>query len=150
MSKPRTSVPIAAQIDVLTELPSPGGVRVRVRAKAAKGHETDARPVGGFFVVRRYEGDEFYLTDWRQFSRNWMEFVEPPPKEWIDAMKLAEDQKAELMAKKEIEQKRSPEELLVFALSQAMRQQGRAPADFDYSSGQFKTGQQEPTKDATI
>ncbi len=131
--------PIPAQVDVITELPSKSGeTRVRVRALAAKGHELDARPIGGFFVVRRYAGDEFYLTDWRQFSKAWMEFVDEPPQEWLDAMMINEEQVAELMAKQEAERTRNPAEELVLAMSRLMNQAGVKPAQFDYSSGLMK------------
>lgn len=126
-----------AEVNVIDELPTQGGVLVR--AKAAKGHEEDARPIGGFFIRRRYAGDTFRINDWKQFSANWMEFVDEPPQAWLEAMKLDADKKAELMAKAQEEQRETPEQKLVFAMSQLMaRTAGRSPDEFDHSSGRFK------------
>lgn len=138
MSTSRAPV-MKADISVLTELPSSGGRRVKVRAKATLERTGDAHPVAGFFVIRRYDGDEFHLNDWKQFSSRWMEFVDEPPQEWLDAMDLNEKEKAALMAKQREEEKNSTGEAMVFAMSQALgRMMGRPPTEFDHSSGRFK------------
>lgn len=87
------------RVQVETERP---GI-VKVRAKAAPGREMDARPVAGFFVRRRYEGDEFMINDWQEFSPRWMEFVDDPPPEWIEKIKAREGE-IELVAKKAAEE----------------------------------------------
>lgn len=129
---------IKAEVNVIDELPVKG-TAVRVRAKAAKGHEEDARPIGGFFVRRRYAGDEFYINDWKQFSANWMEFVDEPPQAWLDAMKVDAERKADLMAQQQQAEQKAADDKLVFAMSQLIsRTMGRAPEEFDHSSGRFK------------
>lgn len=141
---------IKAEVQVIDEL-SPQEARngVRVRAKAAKGHEGDARPVGGFFIKRRYEGDEFVITKPEQFSSVWMEFVDEPPKAWLNAMKVNEENKARLMAKAREDQANNAAESFMFAMSQVLaRSQGRSPNDFDHSSGQFKQAPPAPSAEA--
>lgn len=94
------------QVQVETERPG----LVTVRAKAAPGREMDARPVAGFYVRRRFEGDTFKIGDWKDFSPRWMEFVDDPPAEWVERIKAREGD-IELMAQKaEEENSLSPRE----------------------------------------
>jgi hypothetical protein len=131
---------VRADVQVIDELtPAEARSGVRVRAKTAKGHEDDARPIGGFYIKRRYAGDEFIITKPEQFSQVWMEFVDEPPAEWVTAMKLNDDRKAELMVKQQEPTPAPSMDALVFAMSQAIsRSVGRPPTDFDHSSGRFK------------
>jgi hypothetical protein len=83
---------------------------VTVRAKAAPGREMDARPIAGFFVRRRYEGDTFQINDWVEFSPRWMEFIDKPPDGWIEKIQEREKEQLDLMAKAEIENAKTPEQ----------------------------------------
>lgn len=130
-------MPIAAKVDVTTDPVVPG--IIRVRAVAPSDRKNDARPVAGFYVVRRYDGEVFSISDWKQFSRRWMEFIDEPPKEWLEALEIEEDKRAEVMAKAEAEAKVTPEERLVFAMSQVLGMQtGKSPNAFDASNGKFR------------
>jgi hypothetical protein len=96
------------QVQVETERP---GI-VTVRAKPAPGREFDAKPIGGFYVRRRYAGDEFKIAKWQDFSPRWMEFVKPEevPTDWIEAIKAREGA-IEVFAQEAAEQDSlSPEE----------------------------------------
>lgn len=94
------------QVQVETERPG----TVTVRAKAAPGREMDARPVAGFYVRRRYEGDTFKISDWKEFSPRWMEFVDDPPAEWLEKIKAREGEIELMAAKAEEENSLSPRE----------------------------------------
>lgn len=107
------------RVQVETERP---GI-VTVRAKAAPGHESDARPIAGFFVRRRYEGDTFKINAWHEFSPRWMEFVDDPPADWIEKIKGREGD-IELVARKAAEENAlSPRDHLMrqmFSVAQLM------------------------------
>jgi hypothetical protein len=135
---PRTQA-VAAEVRVIDDLPVTGGVRVR--ALAAKGHETDARPIAGFYVRRRYAGDEFEIPNWQTFSSNWMEFIEEPPKEWREKIEEREKKVIEIAAAEANKTQVNPAEALMFAMSQMMRQQAKTAGDFDASSGKFKSAE---------
>jgi hypothetical protein len=138
MAKQSRTPVVAAQINVISDVPG----SVTVRAVAPTERMNDARPLAGFYIRRRYHNDEFALSDWRQFSKRWMEFVDEPPEDWVKAMELDEVQKAELMAKAIEEDKQAKAEPLMFALSQMLGGMGvKKPGDFDYSSGRMKDPQ---------
>lgn len=94
------------KVQVETERP---GI-VKVRAKAAPGREGDARPIAGFFVRRRYEGDEFMIADWKEFSPRWMEFVDTPPDGWVEKIKAREGDVDVMARKAEAENAKTPEQ----------------------------------------
>ncbi len=142
MAQARTSKTnaVSADIRVIDELP-PDQLQngVRVRALAAKGHETDARPVGGFFIRRRYAGEEFVIPRWELFSPNWMEFVEEPPAKWKEMIELRAQQKLDLEAKAAAEPPAPSANDLMFAMSQVLaRAVGRTPQEFNFSDGTMK------------
>lgn len=78
----------SARVEVQTEV---DGGKVRVRAIAPNGRINDARPVAGFFIRRRYHGEEFLIASWDQFYPSWMEFVDQPPEEWKSKIQKAKD-----------------------------------------------------------
>src|SRR5687767_12106668 len=142
MAQARTSKTnaVAADIRVTDEL-SPDQQRdgVRVRALAAKGRELDARRVGGFFIRRRYAGDEFVIPRWELFSPNWMEFVDEPPAKWKEMIELRAQQKLDLEAKAAAEPPPVSANDLMFAMSQVIaRSIGRTPEQFDFANGTMK------------
>jgi len=71
-------VAVAAQVQLVTEVPG----RVLVRAKPPGGRLNDAKPLCGFFTIRRYAGETFRINSWQEFSPRWMEFVDPMPEDW--------------------------------------------------------------------
>ncbi len=95
---------LRAQVE--TERPG----KVLVRAKAAPGKDGDGRPIGGFYVRRRYAGDEFRINDWQEFSPRWMEFVDEPPKDWIEKIEGREGMRMDLMAEAEVSNAKSPDQ----------------------------------------
>jgi hypothetical protein len=68
-----------------TEIEKPGVVLVQAFAPPTKAE--DAKPVCGFFVRRRFHGQQFLLAKPEEFSANWMQFAETPPKEWIEKLR---------------------------------------------------------------
>lgn len=65
---------------------------VLVRALASTGKLNDGKPVAGFLLRRRYHGDVFALQHPKEFTPNWMEFVESPPESWVkEIRKLHKD-----------------------------------------------------------
>lgn len=76
---------MAASVQVVTETEKPG--LVMVRAVATGERAKDGRPVAGFFVRRRYDGDRFMIAKPEEFSANWMRFEDQPPKEWVSIIK---------------------------------------------------------------
>lgn len=96
------------KVQVETERP---GI-VTVRAKAAPGREMDSRPIAGFYVRRRYEGDEFKISTWQEFSPRWMEFVDTPPQDWLDNIKAREGERDDFMAKAAVENAKTPQQRL--------------------------------------
>lgn len=76
---------MAASVQVQTEIEKPGFVMVCAIAHGER--MNDGRPVAGFFVRRRYEGDRFMLADPSEFSPVWMRFEDPIPKEWEAPLK---------------------------------------------------------------
>jgi hypothetical protein len=128
---------IPAEVRVIDDIPVKTGVRVR--CLAAKGHEGDARPISGFYVRRRYEGDEFMIPNWEMFSSNWMEFAEEPPADWREKIEARDQRKLEIAAKAAEKHEQPRAEDLMFAMSQMLaRQIGRNPNEFDHASGKFK------------
>lgn len=128
---------IPAEVRVIDDIAVPKGVRVR--CLAAKGHEGDARPISGFYIRRRYEGDEFLIPSWEMFSSNWMEFVDEPPAEWLEKLEERDQRKIEVAAKAAEQREPPSAEDLMFAMSQMVaRSIGRNPNEFDHSSGKFK------------
>jgi len=102
---------------------------VAVRAKAAPGREMDSRPIAGFYVRRRFEGDVFKINDWKEFSPRWMEFVETPPNGWqeqIDAREQANDQ---ALVRAEIENNRSPREQIMSQMFSMASLMGNQPVE---------------------
>ena len=77
---------MAGAIQVVTEIENPNA-HVAVKAIAPIDRQDDARPVAGFYVRRRYHGDEFMIEKAEEFSPTWMRFVDTPPDEWIAAIK---------------------------------------------------------------
>lgn len=107
---------------------------VKVRAKAAPGHELDARPIGGFYVRRRYEGDVFYIAKPEDFSPRWMEFVDQPPKDWLEKIGIREEQREAFMVRAAEENAKTPDAAM-FSMAEA----GRAkPVEIDYRNGTVK------------
>lgn len=130
---------ISAQVEVIDDLPVPKGTGARVRVIAAKGREGDARPIGGFYLRRRYEGEEFVIPSWEMFSSNWMEFVGEPPADWIEKIEAREQKKLEFAQAEAAKPKTTGAENLMFAMSEMMaRAVGRTPGEFDYATGKFK------------
>ncbi len=98
---------MASVLKVQLETDRPG--LVPVRAKPAPGHELDGRPIGGFYIRRRWAGEQFAINDWREFSPRWMEFVDETavPKDWWDKLKIREEERAAFIAKAEDENKKT-------------------------------------------
>lgn len=113
-----------ALLQVQTETDRPG--KVLVQAKPAPGREMDARPIGGFYIRRRYAGDQFRINDWTEFSPRWMEFIEEPPAEWKEKI-LAREGDIRLMAEKAAEENvLTPVDLMkreMFSMASMMRPQ---------------------------
>ena len=112
---------------------------VTVRAKSAPGREMDARPIAGFFVRRRYEGEQFKISDWREFSPRWMEFIDTPPSDWLDNIKVTEGCREDFIAKAELENARSPRERMaeqVFSMLSMMKD--REEKVLEHSTGRIK------------
>lgn len=76
----------AAQVVVETERQSSKS-DVLVRAVASGSRMNDGRPVAGFMFRRRYHGDIFAIKDAKEFSPNWMEFVDGTPEKWLPVIK---------------------------------------------------------------
>ena len=76
---------MGASVKVETEIEKPGTVMVRAVAHGEA--INDGRPVAGFFVRRRYDGDRFLLASPDEFSPTWMRFEDTPPKEWDAVLK---------------------------------------------------------------
>lgn len=128
---------MAQVLRATTETERPG--KILVRAKAAPGRENDAKPVAGFFVRRRYAGDEFRINDWNEFSPRWMEFVDEPPKDWLKKIGLREEDREQFMAKAMEENKLTPQELMqrqVFSMAQAAQPK---LVELDYANGGTKS-----------
>lgn len=97
---------------------------VRVRALAAPGREMDAKPVAGFFVRRRFEGDEFMLANWHEFSPRWMQFVDKPPQDWLDKINAREQNNLQVQTRSEAENAKTPEQRIaetMFSMASVMK-----------------------------
>ena len=113
-----------AVLRVQTETERPG--IITVRAKAAPGREMDAKPVAGFFVRRRFEGDTFKINEWHEFSPRWMEFVDNPPQEWLDKINAREQNNQQIQTRAEAENAKTPETRIaetMFSMASVMRNQ---------------------------
>lgn len=129
------------KVQVETERP---GI-VQVRAKAAPGREMDSKPVAGFFVRRRFEGDVFMIAEWHEFSPRWMEFVDPDkvPKDWIEKIESREGNRNFLIAQAERENAKSPRELMAEAfMSMAQAAGGGDVLTINQSTGKVTKGSQ--------
>jgi hypothetical protein len=127
-----------AVLKVQVETEKPG--TVLVRAKAAPGREGDSRPIAGFYVRRRYEGDTFKISEWHEFSPRWMEFIDTPPDGWIEKIQAREGSRDDLMAKAQVENSKTPEQRIaesMFSMASLMQQ---APAEqINQSTGKRST-----------
>lgn len=130
------------QLQVETDRPG----LVKVRAKAAAGREMDSRPLAGFYIRRRYEGDTFAINDWREFSPRWMEFIEEPPKEWLDAIEKREGVREIVMAEAAANGVVEPARPSQFAMSQS-NPVPRSSNEFDYGKGRPKM---DKTRDSAV
>lgn len=113
-----------ALLKVQVETEKPG--TVLVRAKAAPGRELDSRPIAGFYVRRRFEGDTFKINEWHEFSPRWMEFIDTPPPEWMEKIQAREGNRDDLMAKAQFENAKTPEQKLaesMFSMASLMHAQ---------------------------
>jgi hypothetical protein len=77
---------MAGVVQVQTEVENPNG-RIAVKAVAPAERMDDGRPVAGFYVRRRYHGDEFMIEKAADFSPKWMRFVDTPPEDWVTTIK---------------------------------------------------------------
>lgn len=123
-----------------TETERPGVVAVR--AKAPNGRENDARPVCGFYVRRRYAGQEFMIAKWQDFSPRWMEFVDPTsvPEDWFEKIELREKQRDKVAAEAVIENAMTPMQRLVhevFSMRDAATG-GDEAGTLNFATGQVK------------
>lgn len=123
---------MATVLRAQVETEKPG--TVRVRAKAAPGHELDARPIGGFYVRRRFAGDEFKIAKPEDFSPRWMEFVDQPPKEWLDKISIREEERGQFMAQS-VEENFKPPAEREFSMAEVGRSK---PVQIDYRNGTVK------------
>lgn len=127
-----------AVLKVQVETEKPG--IVLVRAKAAPGREGDSRPIAGFYVRRRYEGDTFKINEWHEFSPRWMEFVDQPPPDWLEKIEAREGSRDDLFAKAQIENAKTPEQKLAESMfSMASMMNAQPSAAINQSTGKRST-----------
>lgn len=119
---------IAAQVVVETER-AYSSTDVLVRAVAQPGRLMDGRPVAGFLVRRRYHGEKFFIQSAKEFSANWMEFIDQPPKEWLPVIK-SKYPDFESREHDDPSGDAKPHEMSLADLSAKM-----SSSDFDYSNG---------------
>jgi hypothetical protein len=123
---------IPAKAEVVTEKP---GV-VMVQAIATVERQNDGRPLAGFFVRRRYQGETFMIAEAKEFSPRWMRFVDEPPKEWHeDLKKILGGDIEDFMAESEEPRRRTPEQ--PFSMTE-VSQRARTNQDIDYATGKIK------------
>jgi len=126
------------QVQVETERPG----TVTVRAKAAPGREMDARPIAGFYVRRRFEGETFKINDWHEFSPRWMEFVDDPPADWVEKIKAREGDIELKVQKAEEENALSPrDQIMRQMLSMAQMAQGGETQSINQATGRLSRKQ---------
>jgi len=124
---------MAQSVQVVTEVENPEG-SVLVQAVAHVDRQDDSHPLAGFYVRRRYHGDQFMIAAPEEFSPVWMRFVNDPPKEWRD--KLG----ARL---KKLQREETVDELKVdpnapFSMTD-LQEQNRRSAAMNYATGKVKS-----------
>lgn len=131
-------------LQVVTEIEKPG--TVLVEAYAPEGEFLRQNQAVGFFVRRRYHGDQFMIARWEEFSPRWMKFVGEVKQEWVEKIEAREklyQTNAEIASveqgKTQADRQREIAEQAaksVMSLSQAAKPE--AAGEFQTSSGQIK------------
>lgn len=145
---------MAIKAEVKTEYP---GI-VPVRALESRDGLLRERSACGFFGVKRYPGDVFYLNKPEEFSPRWMEFVDPSevPEGWAEIIAQREAERAKRLKEKAEFEAKTPESITAELVQKAVQQtiltlagaqslnQGRTPAipshEIDYSNGMKRRG----------
>lgn len=150
---------MALKAEIKTDYP---GI-VPVRAKESREGLLREKSACGFFGVKRYPGDVFYLNKPEEYSPRWMEIVEPDklPEGWKEIIDMREKQRAMRLQEKALLESKSPammqQELMQMAIlqtvqtligAQGLTAKNSIPSsDVEFSSGEMKRRGRPPKLD---